>query len=132
MSTESTTAMSSATEPVPGAEEKKIEASEAPSQTQQPAASEATPAAVPAVAETEVESEVKPKSSDGPVVVPPPASAAPASTNPEKEKKAVEEFYKPANHEEVFDLGAPQEEEGNGEVMNFDDLANMESFHEAV
>ncbi|KUJ17370.1 CRAL/TRIO domain-containing protein [Mollisia scopiformis] len=84
--------MATATEPVPGAEEKKIEASEAPSQVEKPETSETAPASVPAVEEKKVEAEPtpKPETSDGPVVVPPPASAVPASTTPEKKAVAFD------------------------------------------
>lgn len=92
MSAETSTAMATATEPVPVTEEKKIEASEAPSQVETPATSETAPVSVPAVEEKKVESEpaTKPESSDGPVVVPPPASAVPASTTPEKKAVAFD------------------------------------------
>jgi hypothetical protein len=89
MSAETSTAMATATEPVLGAEEKQIEASEA--QAEKVVASEIAPAAVPAVEEKKVEPETapKPETTDGPVVVPPPASAAPAKTSTSSEKKAV-------------------------------------------
>lgn len=85
MSTESSAPMATATEPVP-AVEKKVEASEAPAQTEKSALSETVPAAVSAAGgkkeeEKKVEAPAAPEISET-VIVPPPASTRP-------EKKAV-------------------------------------------